>query len=89
MTGDDLEATIFAFLADVKEDDLAHRQALSDFLLWVRRREVKAPCPYDPRELAGAPIGQYHCPVCGKVVIAGLAHEGDGDEEDERNDDRN
>lgn len=31
-------------------------------------------CPHDPRKLAGAPIGQYHCPVCGEMVIAGMEH---------------
>jgi hypothetical protein len=32
-------------------------------------------CPHDPRELKGEPIGMYHCPVCGEMVIAGLPHE--------------
>lgn len=31
-------------------------------------------CDYDPRELAGLPIGQFHCPVCGDVVLAGMEH---------------
>jgi hypothetical protein len=37
--------------------------------------ELIGDCPHDPRELKGEPIGQYHCPVCGEVVIAGLPHE--------------
>ena len=28
----------------------------------------------DPRTLAGAPIGQYHCPGCGVMQLAGAAH---------------
>ena len=32
-------------------------------------------CSHDPRTLAGLPIGQYHCPECGEMVIAGLAHD--------------
>jgi hypothetical protein len=32
-------------------------------------------CPHDPRELAGAPIGMYHCPECGEMVLAGLPHD--------------
>jgi hypothetical protein len=32
------------------------------------------PCPYDPRELAGAPIGMFHCPECGEMVLAGCPH---------------
>jgi len=31
-------------------------------------------CPEDPRLLVGAPIGMYHCPHCGCMQIAGLAH---------------
>lgn len=32
------------------------------------------PCPEDPRRLAGAPIGMYHCPCCGEMQIAGMRH---------------
>lgn len=31
-------------------------------------------CPHDPRVLLGEPIGMYHCPECGEMVIAGLPH---------------
>lgn len=31
-------------------------------------------CAENPEKLAGAPIGQYHCPDCGAMVIAGLRH---------------
>lgn len=31
-------------------------------------------CDYDPRTLTGQPVGQFHCPRCGEVQIAGLAH---------------
>jgi hypothetical protein len=34
----------------------------------------RLPCPEDPRKLLGAPIGQYHCPVCGMMCVAGVAH---------------
>ncbi len=34
----------------------------------------RLPCPEDPRQLLGAPIGQYHCPVCGMMCLAGCAH---------------
>ena len=30
-------------------------------------------CPHDPRETTGA-IGMYHCPECGEMVLAGIAH---------------
>ena len=32
------------------------------------------PCPEDPTELAGQPIGMYHCPYCGEMQIAGMEH---------------
>lgn len=31
-------------------------------------------CPHDPRTRAGLPIGMYHCPECGCMVVAGLDH---------------
>lgn len=31
-------------------------------------------CPHDPMELAGQPIGMYHCPECGEMVLAGSPH---------------
>ena len=30
-------------------------------------------CPHDPREITG-PIGMYHCPECGEMVLAGTEH---------------
>lgn len=32
------------------------------------------PWPWEPQQLTGAPIGQYHCSYCGEMVIAGLPH---------------
>lgn len=31
-------------------------------------------CSYDPRPLAGQPIGMFHCPECGCMVLAGMEH---------------
>lgn len=31
-------------------------------------------CTYDPRLLAGQPIGMFHCPECGEMVVAGMPH---------------
>ena len=33
-----------------------------------------ANCVGKPEALAGVPLGQYHCPECGAMVIAGLPH---------------
>lgn len=31
-------------------------------------------CTYDPTKLKGAPIGMFHCPLCGCMVLAGIPH---------------
>lgn len=38
--------------------------------------EAGEPCPWpwEPQQLVGAPLGQYHCPYCGAMVIAGITH---------------
>ena len=30
-------------------------------------------CTYDPSKIVG-PIGQFHCPLCGEMVVAGCPH---------------
>lgn len=38
--------------------------------------EMGEPCPWpwEPQQLVGVPMGQYHCPYCGAMVIAGIPH---------------
>lgn len=31
-------------------------------------------CPEEPERLKGAPMGQYHCPWCGCMQLAGVPH---------------
>ena len=31
-------------------------------------------CKEDPTKLVGQPIGMYHCPECGEMLIAGSPH---------------
>lgn len=56
---------------------------------WVRVRGPKTsdgqecPWPWDPEQLKGAPMGQYHCAYCGEMVLAGVPHT-DYDNEEER-----
>ena len=33
-----------------------------------------ANCSEKPEKLLGLPIGQYHCPDCGAMVMAGMTH---------------
>lgn len=30
--------------------------------------------PWEPQQLKGVPMGQYHCPYCGGMVVAGVPH---------------
>lgn len=48
-------------------------------VMWSADAEIMAvseavivECPEDPARLRGMPIGMYHCPQCGCMVIAGL-----------------
>jgi hypothetical protein len=38
--------------------------------------ELGEPCPWpwEPQQLKGAPMGQYHCGYCGAMVVAGMQH---------------
>ena len=31
-------------------------------------------CNENPEELAGGPLGMYHCPDCGAMIMAGYPH---------------
>lgn len=32
------------------------------------------PWPWDPQQLNGAALGQYRCPFCGAMCVAGVPH---------------
>jgi hypothetical protein len=34
----------------------------------------RCPWPWDPQQLVGVPMGQYHCPYCGGMNVAGIPH---------------
>jgi hypothetical protein len=44
----------------------------------------RCPWPWGPQRLVDVPMGQYHCPECGAMVLAGVPHldyrEDDGDD---------
>lgn len=35
---------------------------------------VESPCTHQPELLKEVPFGQYHCPECGMMVVAGMPH---------------
>lgn len=45
---------------------------------WLQPLNMEGePCPFPMDPLLwpkGAPIGMYHCPYCGDMVVAGLPH---------------
>ena len=58
-------------------DEFHHRPVgLLDTDVILPRNESNEPCPwpYDPQQLVGQPLGQYHCGYCGAMVIAGMPH---------------
>lgn len=57
--------------ADAKGIDLHERFDITAPLNEVGER---CPWPWEPQQLLGAPIGQYHCAYCGAMVIAGMRH---------------
>lgn len=34
----------------------------------------RCPWPWEPQQLAGAPMGQYRCSYCGAMCVAGIPH---------------
>ena len=42
----------------------------SDLELLIEKDE----CPYEPERLKEVPLGMFHCPLCGEMVLAGVAH---------------
>lgn len=46
------------------------------FSLPINEMGEECPYPLDPAQWIGVPValGQYHCPYCGGMVIAGVPH---------------
>jgi hypothetical protein len=57
--------------ADAVDIDLSERL---DITAPLNEAGERCPWPWDPQQLAGAPIGQYHCGYCGAMVLAGVPH---------------
>jgi hypothetical protein len=49
--------------------------AIENLIDWGEYEGKKRlPCPEQSVMLAGAPLGQYHCPFCGMMILAGMPH---------------
>lgn len=34
----------------------------------------RCPWPWEPQQMKGVPLGQFHCSYCGAMVMAGMEH---------------
>lgn len=60
---------------EIEPEDAVHlRLPHPDIIGPIAEDGAVCPWPWDPPQLAGAPIGQYHCPYCGSMVVAGWPH---------------
>lgn len=57
--------------ADAKDLDLTEHLEITAPLNELGER---CPWPWEPQQLVGAPMGQYHCGYCGAMVLAGVPH---------------
>jgi hypothetical protein len=57
--------------ADAADINLESR---TDITAPLNENGERCPWPWDPQRLDGAPIGQYHCPYCDAMCIAGMEH---------------
>jgi hypothetical protein len=62
------------FSTMVQEEDGTWRPPYKDPGVVMIPEALTCPFPFDPPQLAGQPIGQYHCPWCGSMVLAGIPH---------------
>lgn len=56
---------------DAKDIDLTRDLHISAPL---NEQGERCPWPWEPQQLVGAPLGQYHCGYCGAMVMAGMPH---------------
>jgi hypothetical protein len=56
---------------DAGEINLGERD---DITAPLNENGERCPWPWEPQQFGGVPLGQYHCPYCGAMVIAGVPH---------------
>lgn len=57
--------------ADAVDLDLSERL---DIEAPLNENGERCPWPWEPQQLGGLPIGQYRCPYCYAMVVAGMPH---------------
>lgn len=70
---------------DITPQDAAKRRinltVRLDITAPLNEQGERCPWPWEPQQLVGAPLGQYHCPYCGAMCVAGMEHPDYGQEE--------
>lgn len=56
---------------DAVDIDLSKRL---DITAPLTQEGERCPWPWEPQQLVGVPMGQYHCGYCGEMVMAGEPH---------------
>ncbi len=61
---------------DIAPKDAVDIDLSRDLSITAPLNEVGEPCPWpwEPQQLVGAPLGQYRCPYCVAMVVAGMEH---------------
>lgn len=61
---------------DIEPQDAVSIDLTKDLTITAPLNEEgqRCPWPWDPQQLKGAPLGQYHCGYCGAMVMAGMEH---------------
>ena len=61
--------------SEIAPEDATEIQLPRDDIIGPLNEEGKVcPWPWEPQQLVGVPLGQYHCIYCGAMVIAGVPH---------------
>lgn len=59
-------------VVNIIDSCLAYIEASIEWGEWEGKQ--RKPCPEQPMLLSGQPIGQYHCPSCGMMIMAAMPH---------------
>lgn len=66
--------TIEWFDIDPKDATELNLHVRTDITAPLNEVGERCPWPWEPQQLADRPIGQYHCPYCMAMVVAGMPH---------------
>ncbi|MFF0822369.1 hypothetical protein ACFYUR_18565 [Micromonospora haikouensis] len=61
---------------DIAPADATHIDLSKDLTITAPLNEdgERCPWPWEPQQLVGVPLGQYRCPYCMAMCVAGVEH---------------